>query len=262
MYRILAVVAMLAACGSPGGGGGGGGDDTPDPATVFDPSVTRVVIEIDFEDGQEPFTGPILGFGDTMDVTVTNIDRVFAGKKQLTIPRVVGAMENIGAVADEELTSADLLALSNAHRDLRDGTGGKSYYVLFVGGHFADGGGVRPTVLGVSLGGTGVIAMFKDVIRTTSVPAFPNVVRFVEQSTLVHELGHAIGLVGNGVEPTVDHKDTEHGAHCTNDACVMYYLNEGASDAAAFAQKYVLAGNTILFDGACLGDVDALTGGP
>jgi hypothetical protein len=110
--------------------------------------------------------------------------------------------------------------------------------------------------------GTGVIAMFKDVIRSTNVPAFPNVVRFVEQSVLVHEGAHAIGLVDNGVKLASQHKDAEHGAHCTNDRCVMYWLNEGATDAAQFARMYVISGESILFDAACLGDVDALTGGP
>ena len=250
---MLALVALL---------GCSDGDDKPDPSTVFDASVTRVVFEIDYEQDQEPFTGPIFGFGDTFDVAVTNIDRLFAGKKTLTIPRTIGAMQNIGVVADEELTSGDILALADAHRDAQDGSGVKTYYVVFVSGHFADSSGVRTGVLGVSIGGTGVIAMFKDVIRSTNLPAFPNVVRYVEQSTLVHEGAHAIGLVDNGVKLATQHKDTEHGAHCNNDRCVMYWLNEGASDATEFARMYVVAGNTILFDNGCLGDVDALTGGP
>ena len=139
--------------------------------------------------------------------------------------------------------------------------GTKTYYVLFVSGHFADASGVQPNVLGVSLGDTGVIAMFKDVIRSTSVTGLPNLVRFVEQSTLVHELSHAIGLVDTGVPPTSDHVDREHGAHCKNDRCVMYYLNEGAADAAMFARQVITTGSRILFDAGCLADVDALTGG-
>jgi hypothetical protein len=39
----------------------------------------------------------------------------------------------------------------------------------------------------------------------------------------------------------------------------MYWLNEGAGDAAQFAQQYVLGGDSILFDEQCLADVDALT---
>ena len=261
MRMILPLVMILVGCGSSDGTGNPSGDDAPTEDPPFEPAVTRVVYEIDYEQGQEPFTGPILGFGDTFDTMVANTNRVFANKKTVTIPRAVADMEDIGAIADEELTVADLLAIADAHRNQHDGGGAKTYYIVFVSGHFADANGVNTGVLGVSLGGTGVIAMFKDTIRSTNVPAFPNIVRFVEQSTMVHEGAHAIGLVDNGVEPTTQHTDAAHGAHCTNDKCVMYYLNEGATDAAMFARTYVVSGNSILFDQACLDDVDALTGG-
>ncbi len=127
-----------------------------------------------------------------------------------------------------------------------------------MSGVFADDSGPRAGVLGVSLGNTGIIVMFKDVVESTGGPGLDNIERYVEQSTMIHELGHAIGLVNNGVPTTSDHHDSEHGAHCRNDDCVMYWLNEGASDMAAFVQRSVLSGNTILFDDACLADVDAL----
>ncbi len=265
-FLVACVAVVVGACGSSGGGGGGGGDDIDagptGNGTVFDPAVTNVSVEIDYETGQEPFTGPIIGFGDTFDLTVANIGRLFAGTKQLAIPRVTADMQDIGAVADEELTVADVLALAEAHRDQHDSRSAKTYYVVFVSGHFADSNGVQNQVLGVSIGDTGVLVMFKDVIRSTDVIGVPNVVRYVEQSTLIHELGHAIGLVANGVPEATAHKDAPHGAHCDDDKCVMYYLNEGASDAAAFVQQKVLANDSILFDAHCLSDVDALTGGP
>lgn len=250
---LAAALFFVAAAGCSDGdeGGGNGG--------VFASDVARVAIEIDFETGQSPFTGPVAGFGDTFDLTVENVERLFSGTKTLTIPRTTGEMEDVGAIPDEELTSQDLLALADQHRGRRDESGTKTYYILFVSGHFANGEGVQPNVLGVSLGSSGVIAMFKDVIRSTDVVAFPNLVRFVEQTTLVHELSHAIGLVDNGVPLATAHVDTPHGKHCTNDRCVMYYLNEGASDAAMFARQVITTGSRILFDDQCLGDVDALT---
>lgn len=251
-----AAAAALAACGGDDGG--------PDPDGPFAASVDTVRIEIDFETGEAPYTGPILGFGDTFDVAVANVGRLFAGTRAVELPTTTAQMQDVGAIDDDEHTTSDLLALAEQHRDLADDIAGgvKTYYVVFVGGVFADGDGPRPGVLGVSIGDTGVIAMFKDVIESTDVPALPNVVRFVEQSTLVHELAHAIGLVDNGVPMAADHKDDAHGAHCDADSCVMYWLNEGASDAATFAGQYVTSGDAILFDDACLADVDALTGGP
>ncbi|MBA3502834.1 MAG: hypothetical protein M4D80_05470 [Myxococcota bacterium] len=266
--RWLAILLMTAC--SFGNGGSPGGDDAPIDArapgdgsvagTVFDPAITKVTVEIDYEAGQEPYTGNIVGFGDTFDISTTNIGRLFAGKKTLVIPKTVAAMQSIGAVADEQLTVNDLLALATTHRMGKDAATEKTYYVLFVSGFFTDANGPNNAVLGVSIGDTGVIVMFKDVVRSSS--GLSNIQRFVEQSTLVHELGHAIGLVNNGVPLTTPHQDAPHGAHCTNESCVMYWQNEGASAMAAWATQFVLSSNTILFKTECLGDVDALTGGP
>lgn len=263
MGSLAALLAIVAGCSGAGDGGGGDGDAGPTGnGTVFEPAVTGVVIEIDHETGQEPFTGAEIGFGDTFDLSAANLDRLLAGKKQLTLPRTAAEMEDIGDVPDEELTSADLLALADAHRDRHDDGATKAYYVVFVGGHFADANGVQNGVLGVSLGTSGVIAMFKDVIRSTDVPAVPNVVRFVEQAVLIHEVAHALGLVDNGVPMVAAHRDPDHGAHCDDDRCVMFFQNDGAADAAQFVRDRVLTGDTILFDDHCLADVDALTGGP
>jgi hypothetical protein len=258
MRRLAAILgAALAACG---GDDGGDGDGDP-PAGVFDPAIVEVRVELDFETGRAPYTGPIVGFGDTFGLTSANLRRVLGPRRALLLPTTTAAMEDVGPIADEELTPADLLALAATHRD--DATGGNAwtYYVLFVSGHYADGSGPRPDVLGVSIGSTGVIAMFKDVIAGTA-GLVPDTEKFVEQATLIHELGHALGLVNNGVAVTSAHHDAAHGAHCTDDRCVMYYLNEGAADMVRFVGDRVTSGNVILLDDACLADVDALTGGP
>jgi hypothetical protein len=258
---ILIVCVFGAACG----GGGGGDDDIADDdgvvignGTVFDPAITDVVIEVDYETGNEPYTGEILAFGDTWDLTHANLERLFAGGKTLTLPTTLGEMEDIGAVADEEITVDDARGLADVHRALADSDDTRTYYVLFVSGHFADDTGVQSGVLGVSIGNTGIIVMFKDVIESTGLPAVPNLERFVEQSTLVHELGHAVGLVDNGVPLTTAHLDAEHGKHCTNTACVMYWQNEGASAMAEFARQYAVSGDAVLFADDCLADVDAI----
>jgi hypothetical protein len=272
--RTCLLLALLAACGSTAaaGGGGGGDDVSPDASgsgsnggggggtNPFAATTANVVIEIDYETGQQPYTGNVIGFGDTFAVTQTNIDRLFAGKRNLTLPTTLSGMEDVGTIDDEQITVEDLAALADAHRQQHDTAGTKTYYVIFVSGHFEDSTGVLPQVLGVSVGDT--VVMFKDTIESTGGTLDQNTARYVEQSTLTHELAHSIGLVDNGVPMVADHKDAPHGAHCNNPDCVEYWLNEGASDARDFALRRVLTGDTILFDDACLADVDALTGGP
>ena len=98
--------------------------------------------------------------------------------------------------------------------------------------------------------------MFKDVIKATG----GNFVqRYVEQSTLVHEMGHALGFVNNGIPMASPHQDTEHGAHTTNSNCVMYYLNEGASDMASFVGRFITGGDINMWGPEVLSDAEAFS---
>ena len=74
------------------------------------------------------------------------------------------------------------------------------------------------------------IAIFKEtVIRGCQLGGMPSpdlqamLCEKAEKSILVHELGHAFGLVENPLAMVRDHRDREHGRHCTNKKCVMYW---------------------------------------
>ena len=92
--------------------------------------------------------------------------------------------------------------------------------------------------------------MFKPSIAGTTMS------EQVEQVTLVHEFGHAIGMVNRGVPMVEDHHDTDHGAHCSNPDCVMYWTVEGA-DIVGFIQSRLLGASDVLFGPECLADFDA-----
>ncbi len=113
-------------------------------------------------------------------------------------------------------------------------------------------------MLGVSIGGTGVIAMFKPVVETLGV--LPLVRHFGEQTTLIHEFGHALGLVDNGLPLSSEHLDPEHRAHCEHSDCVMYWANEGVADLADFVSRYVASGDSVVFGPDCRADVQAAFG--
>ena len=51
----------------------------------------------------------------------------------------------------------------------------------------------------------------------------------IEATSFRHEFGHLLGLVNienSGTEMQNPHQDTDHGNHCDNDQCVMYYAME------------------------------------
>ena len=81
------------------------------------------------------------------------------------------------------------------------------------------------------------------------------VVEFVEQSTLVHELGHLAGLVNNGAPTVSDHEDKEHPHHCTNPNCVMRWENEGLADLLSFLIRIDQGEKPILYCSQCLEDM-------
>lgn len=225
----------------------------PDP---FAAETERVVIEVDVQDGAEPFTGDTV-YGDTWDLTVENLEALLGDDIELVVPRTLDEMGALDDVPEGDLSVPEILALADAHVDDDDATTAR-FHVLFVDRFFEEDGARRANVLGVSIGDTRVVAMFKPVIGDGGALLLGDGVdRFVEQTTMVHELGHALGLVNNGLAMQRDHQDEEHGAHCENDACVMFYLNEGFSDAVDFARDALVRGDRILFDDDCLDDASS-----
>lgn len=225
----------------------------PDP---YDPDVTRVVMEVDVQEGAEPFTGPAV-YGDTWALTEESLGALLAGEKALEVPSTLGEMGDAEDVPSGDLDVEDILGVSEASRDVENTDERAAYHVLFLDRFFESDGDRQTNVLGVSIGNTGVLAMFKPVIGEGGLVFAEGVDRFVEQATIVHEIGHAFGLVNNGLTMVRDHQDEEHGPHCQNDRCVMFYLNEGAVDAVQYSRDALQRGDRVLFDDDCLDDAAA-----
>jgi hypothetical protein len=231
--------------------------DQPPASDLYGSKYSTIVIEAAYATGMEPYTGRLFGLGDSWQLFQVNAARIFEkSPKKLVIPTTLTEMERID-VTGTTFTTDQILAIADAHRHQRTSGSTATFYVVWLPGHLVQDGRVNDQVLGVSIGNTGVIAMFKEVIRSVADPSEVNVERFVEQSTLVHEFGHAVGLVDNGVAMTSSHLDSAHGAHCTNTRCTMYWENEGPMAAARFVRQLVRTGTEVLFGPECLHDVDA-----
>lgn len=274
---LLSLAASLAGCGSelatpetslPTGGAqasSGGtasatGDPLPMATDLFAPAVSKVIFEVDYATGDEPFTGQQLILGDVWSIFKTNAERVFLNApKELTIPTEVSAMEELADVMGADFTTDQILAIADKHRGSLPTADTATFYFVWLPGYYNDGTMVRKDVLGVSIGDTHVIAMFKEPIKaTSSLPGLDTATpTYVEQATLVHEFGHAIGLVDNGIPTTSDHLDKDHKAHCSNTDCVMYYAIDGSSGAASYVQKYLTKTASVLYGQECLDDIDA-----
>ena len=215
--------------------------------SFFSAAVDELVVEVDYQVGAEPT--PRVGVP-LFKLVQVNLDHLFAGTTQrISLPGQLADMESITGLDNGPFSNDDILHLAEAHRDAVATKNRTSVYVLFLNGFYEVDGEALESVLGVAFPGTGVIALFKPAMASNDAD-----VRFVEQSTLVHEIGHAVGLVNNGVPLTSAHHDADHGAHCTNSNCVMYHLNEGARDLIAFIRRVQVTGESVLFGPECIAD--------
>jgi hypothetical protein len=79
-------------------------------------------------------------------------------------------------------------------------------------------------VLGISYGASS-IAIFEKSVYDYVQPDMPARAT-LETVVIDHEFGHILGLVNNGTPMVTPHKDPDHGSHCTNTQCLMYWKTE------------------------------------
>ena len=216
----------------------------------------EVQVEVFFEESAAPRVGLNSSGIDAWSILEDNLFEIYRGKKaqqRLFVPKTLSEMTRI---SDQQVTTwstQDITRLAFESQITPQSLGRVVFVVLFLNGVLATGERNGTGTIGLSIGNTRIIAIFQDVIDRAS--GSEDVKMFMEQSTLVHEMGHAIGLVNRGIPLTTEHLDELNGAHCTNTQCTMFWLNEGAADLEAFVARYIESGSTILFGEECLRDI-------
>jgi len=218
-------------------------------------TVRYINVKVVYEPGAEPFIGSTSGGIEYWSMFEENIRALFQGRSiepQVSVPKSLSEMNRIDSRNQPSWTAEEIVDLAGGIAGTVDDPSIAEMYVMFLGGYFNEDGGDNPKVVGVSVTGTPIIAIFKNVILTTSATFL--VASYVEQATVVHEFGHLAGIVDSGVSMVSPHLDPEHLKHCTNDACVMYWQNEGAEDLSLFVQQMIDTGSLVMFCDQCLQD--------
>jgi hypothetical protein len=251
-----------------------GNDDYVPPPTVFTnkiqskenlnkfygPEMTNIYVRVFYEAGAEPYAGDNAKGQPVWGLLEQNIKTVFETRNQTVTTHVPKELVDMNQFADKEKESWTAQEIFDFSKTLGvpDSTKQTAYFsIIFLNGAFNTGEEVSNGTLGISITGTTVIAIFKDAIRRLGPSGESLTVKFGEQATLVHEMGHALGIVANGVDAVEDHHDEEHGSHCSNSSCVMYWMNEGNKDLLEFVQGIVQDGNVTLYGSQCLDDIKA-----
>jgi hypothetical protein len=223
-------------------------------------STQKVIVHVYYEPNAEPYTGSTVGgtaYWNILEQNLTGIFQYRSAPPQVTIPKAVNEMTSIGNQNKSAWTDYDIFQLNLAHQGSY-AENESHFHIYFVEGYYNDGQQNQPGILGVSYTGTTYLVIFKDVIKNSTHSGGP-LGKFIEQSTLVHEIGHNLGFVNNGVPMVTNHQDTVHGKHTINSDCVMYWLNEGVGDMAAFAQRFLTTSNYIMWGPQVLADAQALS---
>jgi len=114
----------------------------------------------------------------------------------------------------------DIVNYENTNRRIY--TTGNSIAVWIL---FADADYSVKDVAGVSFWNTSISIFEKTIQAKTGGLGQASRVK-VESGTLMHEMGHLLGLVNLGTPMVKPHEDAAHVSHCSNTSCLMYYATQ------------------------------------
>ena len=162
--------------------------------------------------------------------------------------------------ADHAWTFAELTALANETFDDDTTPGTVVMHVMWIDGHDADDTS-SGAVLGVSWGNLH-IAMFHDTIEricSGNVVLGEQLCTAAQYGVWLHEVGHTIGLVDDGIPMVTPHSDAAHAAHDSNSSCLMYWAYDGSAGLDMIESALLGGGSGAPdFDANCLADIAAV----
>jgi hypothetical protein len=182
--------------------------DSISPNDLVTNSKEKWVIEIDYVSGHKPTQSAI-------DLLKTRMNEVVK-KDSITV-----IVDDIIPSQKANLKISDFEALKSTYKDRSSDANTVVTYVLYLDGNSASDTD-EGSVLGLAYSHTTVV-MFDEVINNAANLRFSATA--IEEAVLVHEFGHTIGLVNNGVNMVSNHEgvddDGQPNRHSDNSASVM-----------------------------------------
>ena len=173
---------------------------------------TSMVIEIDYESGYMPEQSSI-------DLLKTRLQEVCNKPNGIEVLLTETDFEQ-----SSSWTAEDVRDKAWQHKSTDPQTDSTLYWQAL----FPAGGYSNNDVLGVAVDAS-TVAIFKDAVEEAEGPFFSRPsAEEIENSVLVHEYGHLLGLVNLVYKSPVDHEDEDHPGHSNNEDSVMYWAVESA----------------------------------
>ncbi|MCT4561394.1 MAG: membrane metalloprotease [Crocinitomicaceae bacterium] len=157
----------------------------------------------------------------------------------------------IDALGYSSYSMDDIRKIENDNRTAFTSKKEIATYFLFLDGEYSENTN-NSSVLGIAYYNTSMVIFEKTLKDNTGGFMQPDLAK-VETTVINHEFVHIMGLVNVGTPMQNFHQDTEHGAHCDNENCLMYWEAETGD------MLSNLVGNTPIptFDENCIKDLKA-----
>jgi len=155
-------------------------------------------------------------------------------------------MKEIPSFTANSITLNEAAEMEKRNRKIFSKKKDLALYVFYTDGYFAD-----PDYLGWAYRNTSMVLFGRKLLESSESTGKPSRTK-LETTVLLHEMAHLLGLVNVGTPLQSAHKDDDHGKHCANPNCLMYYqigINESLS--------ILLKKGIPKLDAACLADLRA-----
>jgi hypothetical protein len=239
---LSAVLAVLVASCGPGSPqfifGESGPAGSWASVLLGDRAYTRLVVTVDYVPGQEPSPEALALLQLRLSERCRKPDGVLVERGRAISPLPGGVYG-----------PPEISALAAANRTVHSDGGTVSVYVLYLDGRSSLTVDLSEEILGNAVEAT-CFAVFKRAIWNEASAIGTSPLQ-VEATTLVHEMGHLLGLVGFGSSEQGPHEDLAHRHHCSSPVCAMSWILTSRSTGDGTGLE------TIDFDAACIADLQA-----
>ncbi|WP_027076976.1 zinc metalloprotease [Maribacter antarcticus] len=205
-------------------------------------SFEKLIIEILYVGDLNPTSATIDNFKEFLEAHLNKPQGIEIIQRQIVSPE------------QEVYSIKDIKDIEDANRQKFNNQKTIAVSGIFIDGEY-DQNTANGSVLGVAYRNTSFV-IFEETIRNfSSQPLAPSLAT-LESVVLSHEAGHLLGLVNAGSAMQTDHQDTEHGRHCTQEDCLMFWTAETGEG----LLNMLTGGSVPSLDILCVNDLQANSG--
>lgn len=205
---------------------------------LSDKYYSHLEVEIQYVQGYEPTSE-----------AVTNLKSFL--QERLNKASITFKNHSIPSPNQQTYSADDIFNIEKEHRTVYSREDTMGIYFFFADGEYSGNSG-SSKVLGIAYLNTSM-ALFEETIKEFSDDLDEPERKTLETVVMKHEAGHILGLVNNGTSMQTPHQDEEHGHHCNNENCLMYYTAETGG----LVNKLVGGGSAPTLGQECIDDLQA-----